>query len=136
MSLSAFAFLFPYMLLHNGEVSAVSVISSMIVVYPAQIFLILCWLASLFSFCGLHILDYVFASLIYDLSEFISGVAHFMGNLKFSHFTADFGDLGLAVFLGMTVVSAFALGAKHRGLVIHSFVVSLSVAATVFFLCW
>lgn len=130
VSLSASAFLFPYSLCAFGGASSVSVIASSIAVLPAQIFLVLCWIAAIASFAGVGFLNFVSAEILSNICNLICNIAKFFSELEFSYIEYEMPDISFLVFIIILGGATIASFSKHRAVSVYIYTVSASVLAT------
>ena len=111
MSLASFAFTFAYSISAFAGVSVVSVPASLAVVFPAQICLVLCWIASVAGYAGFYPLSFAAGSVISRLSESIFASAAFFGNLPGAYVNKKVPDISTAVFfIGLALTSIVSAG--------------------------
>lgn len=130
VSFSASAFLFPYSLCSFGGVSTVSVIASTVTVLPAQIFLILCFVAVFLSVLGIGFINAVMSALISLFADYICGVAEFFAKLEFSYTESSFPDFSFLVFIVIMACAAITGYSKRRAATVYLYIASASVIGT------
>ncbi len=128
ISFSAAVFLLPYTLTVFDGASVVSALASTVAVLPAQILLVLCWIASFFSVIGIQPVNYVFASTITFLSDFVCGVAEFFAGLRFSYINANLPDISFFIFMLTLTVAAIVTNSKSRAAVVYIYIASTTAA--------
>lgn len=115
MSVGAFAFTFPYTLTAFGGGSAVSVLSSLLAVIPAEICLVLLWLSVPAALAGIDFVLFAMASVYSRLCEFIFFVAEYFSELKYAYIQAELPDISFAVFFVLLIISAIGAYSGRRG---------------------
>ena len=135
MSASCFCFTFAYSACAFGAVSVVSALSSLFAVLPAQICMIVSWLSIAVSFMGNGLLPFAFADIIFRLSDFIYGTAHFFSKLKYSYIQTDLPDLSFAVFILVLIVTGIVTASKSRAHTVYFYVFIISLMSVTLMLC-
>lgn len=131
VSFSASSFLFPYSLAAFNGASTVSVAASTLAVMPAQLFLTVCFIASIVSLADIGICNFIFSSLLSRLCGFICKVAEFFSGLRYSYIECEMPDISFFVFMFILGGAALVAFTKHRAVSVYLYTVSASVLFTV-----
>ena len=134
VSFSASAFLFPYSVTAFGGASTVSVLASTLAVMPAQLFLVICWIALIVSVLGIGIFDIIIAGLLSGLCEAVCSVARFFSELEYSYIETSVPDISFFVFMLVIAGAAVVSVTKRRAASVYLYTLSVSVLMTAIFL--